>query len=423
MLTSEKTKSGLASPWDIARQQLDDVAKLMGLDPGIHKILRNCHRELAVSFPVRMDDGKIEVYHGYRCQHSMVRGPTKGGIRYHPDVCLDEVRALAMWMTWKCAVVGIPYGGAKGGVICNPKKMSQGELERLTRRFASEISIIMGPQKDIPAPDVYTTPQIMAWIMDTYSMNMGYSVPGVVTGKPISVGGSLGRNEATARGCVFTIQEAARDMGMDLSKATAVVQGYGNAGAISAQLLQELGVKVIAVSDSKGGIHDPNGLDANKVLAHKAETGSVVGYGKAKAVTNQELLEIPCDILVPAAYENQITKENAARVNCKILAEAANGPCTPEADEILTQKGTLIIPDILANAGGVTVSYFEWVQDLQAHFWSEQDVNDKLKVIMVRSYREVKAKADHYKVNMRKGAYVLAVGRVAEAYNLRGIFP
>ena len=340
-------------------------------------------------------------------QHSIARGPCKGGIRYHPDVTLDEVRALATWMTMKCAVLNLPFGGAKGGVICNPKEMSKEELERLTRRYTSEISMIIGPERDIPAPDVYTNSQVMAWIMDTYSMNKGYSTLGVVTGKPLGLGGSKGRKEATARGCVFTIREAAEKMRIDLKKATAAIQGYGNAGSIAAKLLHEMGVKVIAVSDSKGGILNENGINPVDVLKHKEKTGSVINHPRCKNITNEELLELECDILVPAALENVITSKNAHNIKAKIITEAANGPTTPEADKILNKKGVFIIPDILANAGGVTVSYFEWVQDLQAHFWTEDEVNAKLENCMVESFNDVYEIHEKENVDIRMAAYML----------------
>jgi len=385
--------------------------------------LRVPERELIVHFPVRMDNGEIQMFTGYRVQHCTVRGPGKGGIRFHPDVTLEEVRALAMWMTWKTAVVGIPYGGAKGGVVCDPKQMSIQELERLTRRYTTEISIIIGPESDIPAPDVNTNPQTMAWLMDTYSMNVGHTVPAVVTGKPLELGGSVGRHEATARGCQFTIRRAARHLGLDLSRATAVIQGYGNAGSIAARLLAEDGVRVVAVSDSKGGIYNPKGLDPMAVLRWKQETGSVVGYDEADTVTNAELLELPCDILIPAALENQLTAQNAPRIRARIIGEAANGPTTPEADAILYDRGIFVIPDILANAGGVTVSYFEWVQDLQYLFWDEVEVNRRLEQVMNRAFDEVIALAQKHKVNNRIAAYILAVDRVARATMLRGIWP
>ena len=409
--------------WEMAISQVDEVAKMINMDPGMKEILSHCKRELTVNFPVKMDDGSVKVFTGFRIQHNDIRGPSKGGIRYSPGVYKGEVMALAMWMTWKCAVVGIPYGGAKGGVICNPKEMSQAELERMTRRFASEISIIIGPEKDIPAPDVYTNPQVMAWIMDTYSMNKGYCVPGVVTGKPLSIGGSEGRNEATAMGCVYVIEEAAKKIGLEIKGATVVVQGYGNAGSIAARLLHDRGCKVIAVSDSRGGIYSAEGFDPVKVMEHKQKTKSVVGFEGTKQITNEEILEIECDILVPAALEGVITEENAPNVKTKIVAEAANGPTTPKADEIMFKNGIIVLPDILANAGGVTVSYFEWVQDIMAHFWSAKEVNEKLHTIMVKAFNEVFRVHEEYKCNMRQAAYIVAMQRVAEAYTLRGIFP
>jgi glutamate dehydrogenase/leucine dehydrogenase len=411
------------NPFKIAQSQVEEVAKVLKLDSGMTEFLKNPQRELHVSFPVKMDDGGVKVFNGYRVQHNMVRGPTKGGIRYHPDTNIDEVRALSMWMTWKCAVVGIPYGGAKGGVTCNPKKMSMNELERLTRRYASEISIIMGPDTDIPAPDVYTTPQTMAWIMDTYSMTKGYTVPSVITGKPIAVGGSLGRNEATARGCVFVIREACKKQGINIKKATVAVQGYGNAGSIAAYLLADMGAKIVAVSDSQGGVMDMKGMDPRKLIAHKAKKGTVVGFPGAKKISNEDLLELKVDILVPAALENVITEKNAANIKAKIVGEAANGPTTPGADRILYKKGIMVLPDILANAGGVTVSYFEWVQGLYWLFWSEDEVNQKLEGIMVNAFEAVYKISKERKVNMRQAAYILAMGRVVEAAKLRGIFP
>lgn len=419
--TAEKTQP--MDAWEMAVSQVDKTAKIIKLDPNIKEVLINCKRELTVNFPVKMDDGSVKVFTGFRIQHNDVRGPCKGGIRYSPGVYKGEVMALAMWMTWKCAVVGIPYGGAKGGVICNPKEMSLAELERMTRRFASEISVIIGPEKDIPAPDVYTNPQVMAWIMDTYSMNKGYSVPGVVTGKPISIGGSEGRNEATAMGCVYIIEEAAKKIELDLKGASVVVQGYGNAGFIASRLLYERGCKIIAVSDSRGGIYNPEGFDPNEVLLHKEKNGSVVGYSESKNITNEEILEIPCDILVPAALEGVITRKNADKINTKILAEAANGPTTPDADDILHKKGIVILPDILANAGGVTVSYFEWVQDMAAFFWHAEEINKQLKRIMVEAFGRVYENSKIYNCNMRDAAYIVAIERVAEAYKLRGIFP
>ena len=401
--------------WAVAQRQFDLAAEKLNLDPGLRKVLREPRRELTVHFPVQMDDGSVQVFTGYRVQHNLGRGPAKGGIRYHQDVSLDEVKALAMWMTWKCAVVGIPYGGGKGGVIVDPKKLSLKELEALTRRYFTEISVLIGPERDIPAPDVNTTPQIMAWIMDTYSMHAGYTVPGVVTGKPISLGGSEGRNEATARGCVFTIVDAAPRLGIDLKKATVAVQGFGNAGSIAAQLMVAEGSTVIAVSDSTGGIHNQDGLDLDKVIAWKKEHGTVVGFPGSMEISNAEVLEVECDVLIPAALENQITEQNAGKIKAKIVAEAANGPTTPGADAILYERGIFLIPDILCNAGGVTVSYFEWVQDLNRDHWSETVVNEKLKEIMDRAFCETLAMSEREKVNMRTAAYLLAVKRVADA--------
>ena len=408
---------------DAALRLFHIAAEHLHLDSGIREKLKWPKRELTVHFPVKMDDGTIQVFVGHRVQHNVTRGPAKGGIRYHPDVTLEEVRALAALMTWKCAVVNVPFGGAKGGVRCDPKKMSLRELEGLTRRYTTEISVFLGPESDIPAPDVYTNAQTMAWIMDTYSMHKGYSVPGVVTGKPIALGGSLGRKEATARGCVFTIQEAARELGLDLPRATAVIQGFGNAGSIAAMLLHELGVRIIAVSDSRGGAFNPKGIDPTRVLEHKGKTGTVATFSEADRISNQELLELPCDILVPAALEGVITKENAPRIKTRIMAEAANGPTTPEADPILFANNVYVIPDILANAGGVTVSYFEWVQNLEMLHWSEDDVNRRLRDIMTRSFQEVREIAAKERVDMRTAAYILAVGRVAEATLLRGVYP
>ena len=441
------------NPFENALKQLENASQRLNLNEGIIRILRNPERELTVNFPVKMDNGEVRVYTGYRVQHNDARGPFKGGIRYHWNVSLDEVRALAMWMTWKCAVVNIPFGGAKGGVICNPKEMSNSELERMTRRFTSEISIIIGPDKDIPAPDVYTNAQTMAWIMDTYSMNHGHSVLGVVTGKPIHIGGSLGRNEATARGCLFTIREAMKNMdykviapekwqkecdidsigeevcdgdletGYRLDLPTVTIQGFGNVGANVANLLEKKGARIIAVSDSRGGILNKDGLDVQKVIKHKEQTGSVVGFEGADTLDPTEVLEVECDILVPAALENQITVENAENIKALILTEAANGPTTPEADKILHDKGIFMIPDILANAGGVTVSYFEWVQGLQQFFWSERDVNVQLREIMIKAFHEVLNISLKERVDMRTAAYMLAIQRVADAIKHRGIFP
>jgi len=409
--------------WEVAQRQFDMAAERLDLDPGIRQVLREPRRELTVHFPVHMDDGTVQVFTGYRVQHNLGRGPAKGGIRYHQDVSLDEVKALAMWMTWKCAVVGIPYGGGKGGVIVDPKQLSQKELEGLTRRFFTEIEILVGPEKDIPAPDVNTNAQIMAWMMDTYSMHAGYTVPGVVTGKPISLGGSEGRNEATARGTVFCIVEAARHLGLDLTRARVAVQGFGNAGSIAARLIVGEGATVVAVSDSTGGIHAPDGLDIARVVGWKQEHGTVQGFPGATDITNAAVLEVDCDILIPAALENQITSRNAGRIKARLVAEAANGPTTPDADQVLFGNGTFMIPDILCNAGGVTVSYFEWVQDLNRDHWSESVVNAKLKEIMVRAFAETLAIAEREQSDMRSAAYLLAVSRVADAMSMRGLYP
>jgi glutamate dehydrogenase (NAD(P)+) len=409
--------------WEMAQQQLDDVARLIGLNESLHGFLREPKRVLEVSVPVRMDNGVFRMFKGYRVQHNMSRGPTKGGIRYHPDVSLDEVKALAMWMTWKCALVNIPFGGAKGGVICDPKNMSNQELENLTRRFTSEISIIIGPEKDIPAPDVYTTPQIMAWIMDTYSMQAGYSVPGVVTGKPVAIGGSLGRDKATARGCLYVVDEAMHALNLPIEGARVAIQGFGNAGMHAAELMAKRGYRVVAVSDSRGGVANPKGLDVAGVIAHKTETGSVVGFTGGERIDNRKVLEYDCDVLVPAALEKVITAENAPRIRAKIIAEAANGPTLPEADRILFERGIMVLPDILANAGGVTVSYLEWVQDLQENFWEEEEINERLRRKMTRAFKETYEQAQRLHIDMRRGAYVVAVSRVAEATKLRGLYP
>ena len=421
-MTTEQVAVAI-NAWEVAQRQFDLAAERLGLDPGMRLVLREPRREFTVHFPVHMDDGSVQVFTGYRVQHNLGRGPAKGGIRYHQNVSLDEVKALAMWMTWKCAVVGIPYGGGKGGVIVDPKKLSQKELEGLTRRFFTEIEVLVGPEKDIPAPDVNTNAQIMAWMMDTYSMHAGYTVPGVVTGKPISLGGSEGRTEATARGTVFCVIEAARHLAIDLTKAKVAIQGFGNAGSIAARLIAEQGATVVAVSDSTGGIHAPDGLDIAKVIAWKGEHGTVQGFPGAVDVSNAEVLEVECDILIPAALENQITSRNAGNVKARLIAEAANGPTTPDADEILYKNGVFMIPDILCNAGGVTVSYFEWVQDLNRDHWSEIVVNEKLREIMVKAFGETLAMAGREQVNMRTAAYLLAVKRVADAMDMRGLYP
>lgn len=411
------------NPYQIAVEQLENVAKIINLDKGIFEMLRVPQRVLSVQVPVRMDDGSVKVFQGFRSQHCNALGPWKGGIRYHPGVTLDEVKALSMWMTWKCAVVGIPLGGGKGGITCDPKKMSPGELERMTRRYAFAISPIIGPESDIPAPDVYTNPQTMAWIMDTYSIVRGYTTLGVVTGKPLSLGGSKGRNEATGRGVQIIACEALKYKKMPIKGATAAVQGFGNVGGIGAKLMQDQGMKVVAVSDSKGGIYNPKGLDIPAVMKWKEETGAVKDFKGAENITNEEILELEVDVLSPSGLENAITKKNADKIKAKITSEGANGPTTPEADEILYNNGVFVCPDVLANAGGVTVSYFEWVQGLQNYFWSEEDVNKQLTNIMVNAFHQVMEQAKKYKVNNRKAAYCLAVNRVAEAIKLRGLFP
>ena len=409
--------------FDVAVHQFHIAADRLGLDDGMRGILSHCEAELTVSFPVEMDNGTVRMFQGHRVQHNRGPGPTKGGIRYHQDVTLSEVKALAMWMTWKCAVVGLPYGGAKGGVRVDPKQLSQNEVQNLTRRYTSEIMPMIGPNKDIPAPDVNTNAQTMAWIMDTYSMHVGYSVPGVVTGKPLALGGSAGRNEATGRGCVYVIEEACRSTGLNLAGARVVVQGFGNAGATAARLIDELGAIVIGVSDSGGGTWNPAGLDLDRVARHKSATGSVSGYAEGEDISNRNLLELPCEILIPAAMEGQIDSDNAQRIQARIIAEAANGPTSPEADNILFDRGITVLPDILANAGGVTVSYFEWVQALQAFPWTETDVNDRLRKIMRDSYRAVQSTGAEHHVHLRTAAMLLSVRRVAEFTRLRGIYP
>jgi glutamate dehydrogenase (NAD(P)+) len=418
------------NPWEMACHQLDIVAEKINLDKSIHAKLRNCKRALIVSIPILMDDGTVKVFEGYRVQHNLERGPAKGGIRYHPCVTLDEVKALAMWMTWKCAVVGIPYGGAKGGVICDPSKMSIREIERLTRRYTSEISIIIGPEKDIPAPDVNTNPQVMAWIMDTYSMNIGYSAPGVVTGKPIEIGGSQGRLTATGRGAMFVVEDALKHLKISPEKCTVAVQGFGNVGSATAKFLHELGCKITAVTDVSGGIFNKNGIDVPDILDYvsKNPKKTIAGYKGGDFVSdcrkaNEELITLDVDIVAPCALENQITKENAGKVKAKIVAEGANGPTTPDADKILYDNGIFVLPDVLTNAGGVTVSYFEWVQDIQSHFWQLEDIDKELKGIMTKSFRDVVAIAEKEKCDMRLAAYILAVSRVAYAVKLRGVYP
>jgi glutamate dehydrogenase (NAD(P)+) len=417
MAKNEKMNS-----FEMAKTQVDIAAKHLNLDPGSVAKLKSTKRELIVHFPVQMDDASVKIFTGYRIQHNVARGPAKGGIRYHPDVDLDEMRALSMWMTWKSAVVNIPFGGAKGGVQCNPKEMSLHEIEHLTRRFTWEISILLGPEQDIPAPDVYTNPQVMAWMMDTFSILKGYSVPGVVTGKPIELGGSLGRFEATGKGVVITSLEAMKYLNIPMGGAKVVIQGCGNVGGIAATHFERLGAKVIAISDSQKGLFNEKGLDVKRALDYKAKYKCFVCEAKDETeITNQELLELKCDVLVPAAIENQITEKNAPRIKAKIIAEGANGPTTPEADEILDDKGVFLVPDILANAGGVTVSYFEWVQNLQELIWSEEEVSDRLTRIMQKGFKEVLDISLSKKIPMRTAALVLGIGRVAEATRLRGL--
>lgn len=417
------TKTVSHDPFEIAVAQFNKAVQYLDIDPGTAEILRRPHRELTVHFPVEMDDGRLEVYTGYRVHHSSILGPTKGGIRYHPGVNLNEVRALSMWMTWKCAVAGLPYGGAKGGVIVDPKYLSLRELERLTRRYATEISVLMSPQGDIPAPDVNTNAQVMAWIMDTYSMHRGYSVLGVVTGKPVEVGGSLGRHDATGRGVMFTAREALLKLGIQPSDVRTVVQGFGNVGSVSAQLLHELGCKIIAISDVSGGYYSAAGIDVQDALKYVREHKSLKNYPRAQLISNKELLELPCELLVPAALENQITELNAADIHARLIVEGANGPTTPEADEILRQHDILVVPDVLANSGGVIVSYFEWVQGLQAFFWDEKEINHRLERLMVNNFHRVWDMAQQKQVDLRAAAYILAIDRVAKAADLRGLYP
>ena len=407
----------------IALTQFNSTADRLGLDDGVRTLLSVPKRELTVSFPVTMDDGSVQVFTGYRIQHNVVRGPAKGGIRYHPQVSLGEVRALAMWMTWKCALVDIPYGGAKGGVKCDPKQLSRGELERLTRRYTSEISIIIGPESDIPAPDVNTNAQVMAWIMDTYSMNVGHSTPGIVTGKPLELGGSQGREEATGRGAAIIASEAMNHMERSIEGATVAIQGFGNVGVHAAQTLRNMGASIVAVSDSSGGLYNPQGLDPDELIAFRREGGRFAEFPKYDRISNQELLELPCDILVPSALENQITGSNADRVRAKMIVEGANGPTTPEADAILYDNGVTVVPDILANAGGVVVSYFEWVQDIQFHFWDLAEVRDKMQKVLRTAFAEIVTRQEAENLPMRDVALMLGIERVADAFKLRGVYP
>ncbi len=409
---------------DMAREQLAVAANLLELDKGLHDVLAQPMRQMIVHFPVVLDNGEVQVFEGYRVQHNASRGPTKGGIRYHPDVDLSETSALAMWMTWKCAVVNIPYGGAKGSVKVDTKQLTKRELEKLTRRYVTEISTMIGERSDIPAPDIGTNAQVMAWVMDTVSMQKGYTVPGCVTGKPIELGGSEGRTEATGRGVVVTMEEAAKVMNMDLGKAKVIVQGFGNVGSTAAKLAEESGATVVGVSDAVGGIYNPNGLPVHDLFyRYSGRDGGIREYKDAEQVTNAEILELPCDVLIPAAIAAQLTKENATKVKAKLIVEGANGPTTPEADHILSDKGVLVVPDILANAGGVVVSYFEWVQDLQNFFWEENEVNNKLTRIMRHSFAAVEAGMRAHKTDMRTAALIIGVKRVADATIRRGIFP
>jgi glutamate dehydrogenase (NAD(P)+) len=416
-----RTMSDANNPFLIAQRQLDEAAKLLKLDAAIHELLRWPLRELHVTLPVKMDDGSTKVFHGFRVQYNDSRGPTKGGIRFHPDETVDTVRALAAWMTWKTAVVDIPLGGGKGGVICNPKEMSPGELERLSRAYVRQVGRMLGLFEDVPAPDVYTTPQIMAWMMDEYSFQRGHNEFGVITGKPLALGGSKGRGDATARGGIFCVREAAKILGLELTGAKAAIQGYGNAGSFAHKLGQEmLGLRVIAVSDSRGGILNEDGLDFAAVQAHKNRTGSVVEFRGAKSISNEAILELDVPVLFPSALENVITQENAGRVKAKIQAELANGPTTPEGDAILHKNGVYVIPDFLCNAGGVTVSYFEMVQNAYQYYWEESEVHKRLDTKMTAAFHAVHEMAQRYKVNNRIGAYCVAINRVAEAVRLRG---
>ena len=411
------------SLFQMAVEQFGDAAERMGLDENMRRLLSVCQRQYTVNFPVQMDDGSIRMFEGHRVQHNIGRGPAKGGIRYHPQVNLDEVKALAMWMTWKCAVVGIPFGGAKGGVTVDPKGLSIHELENLTRRFTAEIGVLIGPHKDIPAPDVNTNAQVMAWMMDTYSMQMGYSVPGVVTGKPLNLGGSEGRVEATGRGAVFMAAAACKVLGLNLPDQRVVVQGFGNVGSVASKLIAEAGATVVGVSDVSGGYYNPKGLDIAAMIRYSRSNGSLEDYPEAQRISNDELLALPCDILIPAALEGQLTAANADAVRAKLIVEGANGPTTPEADKIFEGKGIYLVPDILANAGGVTVSYFEWVQALQAFAWTEQEVNSRLRYIMDKAFAATVASAERHNVSLRTGALITAIALVADAATVRGIYP
>jgi glutamate dehydrogenase (NAD(P)+) len=403
-------------------QEFDGAARLLGLDPGIWKILTHPKRQITVSCPVQMDNGEIEVFTGYRVQYNITLGPAKGGIRYHPDVTLDEVTALAAWMTWKCAVAHVPFGGGKGGVVCDPTRMSRRELEALTRRYVAEIIDAIGPEKDVPAPDVNTNDQIMAWIMDTYSMHVGHTATAVVTGKPIEMGGSLGRREATGRGVMIVTREAAQHLNLDIKGATVAVQGFGNVGSVSADLLSKIGVKIVAVTDWKGGVYNDKGLDIAKLLDYARQHKTIDGFPGGEAIDNEKLFALDVDVLVPAALENQITLENAGSIKARIVAEGANGPTTPEAHRLLHERGVFVIPDILANAGGVTTSYFEWVQDRHGYFWTENEVNSRLEDKMVEAFKDVLQTSIKYKTDMRTAAYIVAINRVATVTRMRGMY-
>ena len=424
MTTVEAPVSHLRqNPYDIARDQLRRVAAAFSIEPNLVNVLSACKKAVVVGIPVTMDDGTIRVFEGFRVTHNIARGPSKGGIRYHPDVTLDEVKTLAMWMTWKCSLMGIPFGGAKGGVVCDPKKMSIGELERMTRRYTSEIINEIGPEKDIPAPDVGTSPREMAWIFDTYSMNKGHSVLGVVTGKPLTIGGSLGRLEATARGSLYCTLEAVQKLGLDMRNLRVVVQGFGNVGSYYAKLMADEGATIIALSDSTTAVHNPKGIDVNAAIAHKQERGTLSGLGGVETISSDDLLLLDCDVLAPCALEQVIHEQNADKIKAKMVCEGANGPTTPAADEILEEWGILVLPDVLANAGGVVVSYFEWVQGLQEYFWKEEEVNAKLKEIVDKAFAETWRVHETRDLSMRLSAYGLAVQRVAEATTTRGLYP
>ncbi len=414
--------SNETNPWISAAARFDEAAARLGLDEGLQKVLRTSAKELTVHIPVLLDDGRIEVFTGYRVQHSIARGPAKGGIRFAPDVTLDEVRALAAWMTWKCAVVNIPFGGAKGGVICDPSLLSMAELERITRRYTAEIIEFIGPERDVPAPDMNTNEQTMAWIMDTYSMHMRHTDTAVVTGKPLELGGSRGRPEATGRGCMIVTLQALRRLGLEPGSARVVIQGFGNVGGMAARLMSRAGFRIVCIIEYDGAVYNAAGLDIEALMKHRRETGSILGFEGAEDMDKDEALLMECDVLLPAAKENVITSANAARIRARILCEGANGPTTFEADRILAANGIFVIPDILANAGGVTVSYFEWVQDRQGYFWNEQQVNSRLEEIMVNSFRDVVSYADKHNVHNRTAAYMLALDRVGTAIRLRGLY-